>query len=93
MKSENCIGDPIYTLKDVEVGMPATLFMGYDQYGTAVTSVRKNGREISITLWFEERIFTWRTTGKNMNRYVEKGTYNGSTLVIGFARDYKDPHF
>ena len=80
-----------------EIGTPATYGIGSDCYGVVITNVQrfKSGKNIgkvsSVEVkmpWNETRKFTRRAHGS----FIATG-HNCGSLVVGYAYDYRDPHF
>jgi len=81
---------------EATVGMPATYCIGSDRYATAVTEIfhfktgAKAGQVKAILAG--TRMFTLRTKGRKAGYLVREGGDYG-VLHLGWAEDYRDPHF
>lgn len=78
---------------DPYVGLPATMSVGSDSYAGVITSVERNG---SVIRWGhngarlgEGAEYTRRQDG----HYREKGSNASRRLILGYAKDYRDPSF
>lgn len=80
----------------IEVGMPATYYVGTDSYATQVSAIEhfksgnRAGQIKSVAIEFHGNTYTFRP--KNYSYGITwKGEY--STLGLGYAEEYLDPHF
>lgn len=79
-------------VRNPEVGMPATIFIGSDSYATEVVAITyfKEGKRAGEV---KEIHTTHRDLVFRLNKW---GSYRANEhygLGLGFARDYRDPHF
>lgn len=86
-------------INDIEVGMPATHYVGSDRYGCVVTRVdkfttgAKRGQVKAV--WADDTKFLVTPTfdgDRLIARYEGKKAW-WRTLSVGEAVDYQDPHF
>jgi hypothetical protein len=83
---------------EINVGDPATFYVGSDSYGCTVTDVvrfKSGARKGQIKELQAGRFGRFRS--KN-GYYLQVDQYDGRTkwyakLVVGFQRDYRDPSF
>lgn len=80
----------------IEVGMPATYYVGTDSYATQVSAVHhfKSGSRIgqikSVEIDFHNRSETFRP---KQYTYGVRWCGDYSSLGLGYAKEYLDPHF
>lgn len=85
----------MFDIESVEVGTPATFKIGGDRYATEVTAVErfKTGARAGQVKAVEAGThrFTPKTTKRGETYLVGQG--GSGALWLGFAENYRDPHF
>lgn len=80
-----------------EIGTPATYGIGSDSYGVVIININrfKSGKNVGKVSyvevkmpWGDVRKFTRRAHGS----FLSVG-HNCGSLSVGYAYDYRDPHF
>jgi hypothetical protein len=88
-----------FTDEQIQVGDPATYFIGTDSYGCIVTEVSRfksgarAGKIREILTDTGERFRSVDRGGRISYQLVREGrTQWFGQVVVGFQRDYRDPH-
>lgn len=80
----------------IKEGMPATFYIGSDSYATELSDVNffksgtRKGLIKSVEIYFHGRTEVFKPKFYETG-IVWQGEYG--TLGLGYARDYRDPHF